>query len=334
MDSGSLRLPSTYSRLSKEDRLVAVFDALLEGGINLDSVVNAIGKGWADTALESFNAATVVQVFGLASILAENQPLTVRGAMYRGIGALWKDSSEPNYEKCSRLILQMRRLGLIPYSWIVDGTRAGDKPASWSGLEDYAETVAYLYRKDLWAKQPDYIEVFVEKDAMSGVIRPVTREYDVRLNPIRGFSSETFLWAIAEEWKEIEKPIFVYYLGDHDPAGLSIERDLRSRLEDFCNKEVHWERLAVNDEDFADPELLGFPVKRKDTQAKWRPYLEQYGDRCVEVDAIPAPEIRKRVEDAIESHIDQDQWRFLKDQEEREKQDILDMIRNRPGNQT
>jgi hypothetical protein len=86
-----------------------------------------------------------------------------------------------------------------------------DKPSSWSGLADFAGSVTYAYRKDLWARQNDYIEIFVEKDAMSGVIRPITREYDVKLNPIRGFGSETFLWSIAEESKQIEKPIFVYF---------------------------------------------------------------------------------------------------------------------------
>jgi hypothetical protein len=149
-----------------------------------------------------------------AKKIAENQPITVRGAMYRGIGVLWKDSANPNYRQCGSLILKMRRLGLIPYSWITDGTRSSDKPSSWSGLADFAETVAQAYRKDLWERQPDYIEVFTEKDAMSGVIRPVTREYDVRLNPIRGDVSETFVWSIAETWKEIQKPIHAYYLGD------------------------------------------------------------------------------------------------------------------------
>ena len=219
-------LPKNFCRLPRSEKFNAIKARLIELGFDVKKLFSKLSREWLNTALESFNASTIIQVFGLASILVENQPLTVRSAMYRGIGTLWEDSSDPNYNKCARLILQMRRLGLIPYPWIVDGTRTSDKPSSWSGLADYAETVAHAYRKDLWESQNDYIEVFVEKDAMSGVIRPITREYDVKLNPIRGFGSETFLWSIAEEWKEIEKPIYVYYLGDHDPAGLSIEREL------------------------------------------------------------------------------------------------------------
>jgi hypothetical protein len=287
------------------------------------------GMSWHwNKASKIFNSATLWKVFGLAKILSDNQPCTVRSAMYRGIGTLWPDSSEPNYNACGRLILQMRRSHLIPYSWIVDGTRISDKPSSWSGLADYAEAVAESYRKDLWERQKDYIEIFVEKDAMSGVIRPATREYDIRLNTIRGYASETFLWNIAEEWKQIDKPITVYYLGDHDPAGLDIEQDLRNRLREFCELPAHWKRLAITEDDFFDPAWPCFePSKKGYAKKKLSEYLQRFGDRGVEVDALPATEIRRRVKDAIESHIDQYEWQFLREQEEREKVSILDLVR-------
>jgi len=320
-------LPKNYSRLPGKEKAIAISAELDRVGLNSEVIFKKYADDWITTAIDSFSSATIVQVFGLAQILAENRPLTVRGAMYRGIGTLWPDSSEANYNKCLRLILEMRRSELVPYRWIVDGTRVSDKPSSWSGLADYAEAVAESYRKDLWERQEDYIEVFVEKDAMSGIIRPVTRQYDIQLNPIRGFPSETFLWNIAQEWLAIDKPIHVYYLGDHDPAGLKIEDNLRSRLTQFSGKTVFWKRLAITDEDFRS-DLLGFQVKKRAAAGSWRPYLERYGDRCVEVDAIPAGEIRRRVKDAIESHIDQREWQFLKEQEQREKQDVLAMVRN------
>jgi hypothetical protein len=324
-------LPANYSRQTPDEKLSSVADVLCEIGVDIDLIDANFDPEWVAQAIDSFNAATIIQVLGLASILVENQPLSVRSAMYRGIGILWRDSGDVCYRKCGRLILDMRRRGLVPYRWITNGTRSWDKPSSWSGLADFAETVADAYRKDLWERQADYVEVFVEKDAMSGVISPVTREYDIRLNPIRGFGSETFLYNIAEQWKQIEKPIYVYYLGDHDPAGLAIEADLKRRLTNFAERNVNWRRLAVTDADFASEELLGFPVKRKGSAAKWRPFLEAYGDRCVEVDAIPAPEIRARVKAAIESHIDGREWQFLKDQEVREKQDVFALVRNLQG---
>jgi hypothetical protein len=320
-------LPHHFRDLSENTRIYIILGELESMGFTFDEEM--FNDDWCKRAIKSpFDRRTILQVFGLAQILRQNQPITVRGAMYRGIGTLWEDSSEPNYKKCSRLILEMRRLGLIPYFWIVDGTRAWIKPSSWSGLPDFAHAVADSYRKNLWERQKDYIEVFVEKDAMSGVISPVTDEYDVRLNPIRGYGSETFLWSIAEEWKKIEKPIQIYYLGDHDPSGLEIEADLKRRLSDFCGFVPHWERLAITETDFKSTDLLGFPVKKNASRAKWRPYVQRYGDRCVEVDAIPANEIRDRVKTAIEKHIDQREWKFLQDQEVREKADVLTLVRS------
>jgi hypothetical protein len=111
---------------------------------------------------------------------------------------VYPDTSDPHYDACKRRILDMRRAGLIPYSWISDSTRRRLKPSSWSGLADFAETVAQAYRKDLWERQPDYLELFVEKDAMAGVIEPITAAYDVTLNVIRGNCSEAARIVVAK----------------------------------------------------------------------------------------------------------------------------------------
>jgi hypothetical protein len=279
-------------------------------------------------ACECFNKATLWKVFALGQILKKEQPLTVRGAFYRAVSAgVFPDTRDKHYRACKRLILDMRRACLIPYSYISDSTRRRLKPNSWSGLADYAQTVAEVYRKDLWARQSDYIEFFVEKDAMAGVIQPVTDEHDVWLNVIRGNCSETFIYNVAEHWREIDKPIKGYYLGDHDPNGLKIEHDLKTRIRGFCDRDFAWQRLAVTGDDFADTSLLGFPVKRNGPKGNWQPYIRTHGDRCVEVDAIPSSVIRRRVQDAILSHIDQREWQFLLDQEEREKADVLTLVK-------
>jgi hypothetical protein len=165
-----------------------------------------------------------------------------------------------------------------------------------------------------------------------GVIEPVTEEYDVSLNPIRGQISETFAWNIAELWKRIDKPIYIYYLGDHDPSGLLIESTLRKNLEQFSGRDLHWKRLAVTSEDFANPKIIGFPVKKKKdskkSEAKWKPYVERYGDRCVEVDAISANDIRDRVRATIKAHIDPYEWKRLKEAEELERASVLEVIKS------
>jgi hypothetical protein len=281
----------------------------------------AIAKG-------GFNRATLGAAFVLTQLALECQPITVRGLMYRAQAAgLFPSTSLRYYQQTARVVLKLRRSGLVPYRWIVDSTRRRLKPSSWSGLGDFAEDAARAYRLDFWSRQADYLEFFCEKDAMSAVIEPVTHEFDVHLNVIRGQVSETFVWNIAKEWKEIEKPIYAYYLGDHDPSGLKIEASLKSKLSHFAEKDFEWERLAITPEDFAS-DLLGFPVKRS---GSWRDYLAQYGDRCVEVDALPPDEIRERVRQAIEHHIDHDEWWRLRETERLERETLESTLRRLDG---
>jgi hypothetical protein len=273
-------------------------------------------------------AATLWKVLGLVQILSKEQPITVRGAFYRAVSAgFFPDTSDTHYRTCGNIVLKLRRLGIPPYSWISDSTRRRIKPSSWTGLADYAETVRDAYRKDLWAGQPHYVEVFVEKDAMAGVLEPVTDGFDVTLNVIRGCCSETFVYRVAEIWRQIEKPIYAFYLGDHDPSGLRIEADLLNRIRGFGANPAAWERLAITPDDFQNSNLLGFPVKKNPkVKGAWEPYLAVFGDRCVEVDAIPANEIRHRVGRAILSHIDQHEWDILRIIEQEEKQDLFSKL--------
>ena len=310
--------------MSAPNRIDSAFDKLRGVGFAFDP---AFRFDW-NIAAENFNSATLWQVFGLAQLLEREQPVTVRGAMYRGIPQLFSDSRDTCYDTCGRLLLKMRRLGLIPFDYIADNTRDRRKPASWSGLADFAETVAHAYRKDLWEQQPGYIEVFCEKDAMSGVLEPITEQYDVHILPIRGDCSETLVQSIGMEWKEIEKPITAYYFGDHDPKGFSIEKSFRRRVEGYAEKTVTWTRLGVTNTDYLNGDILGFELKKNPkTRSTWEPYHDQFGNRCLEVDAIPAGEIRRRLEAAIEQHLDQDEWEVLRQIEAEEKKTVLAAIR-------
>jgi hypothetical protein len=213
--------------------------------------------------------------------------------------------------------LRLRRV--VPFSWVVDNIRSTEKPSSWSGLADFADTVKDAYRLDFWASLPDYVCIIAEKDTAAGRIAPVTREYDVPLHPLRGFSSTTFAYAIGEQWRRIEKPINVYFIGDHDPSGRDIERSIRQRLNEFAEKEFAWSRLAVEPEHFEQFNIIPLEPKKKDT--RYQRFVQAYGPRCAEVEAIPADVLRDMVRNAIESHIPQRQWQALKQIESAEQQE-------------
>src|SRR5579872_6952548 len=167
-----------------------------------------------------------------ARVLNAEAPITLRGLMYRLVscGAL-PDTTQKSYTRLQRLMTWGRETicdetggRYVPMSMIVDNLRETVKPTSWTGLNEFGETVREAYRKDFWASLDCHIAVFCEKDAIAGTLQPTTRKYDVPLHPCRGYASISFAGIISEEWKRIEKPIFAFYLGDYDPSGFDIEQ--------------------------------------------------------------------------------------------------------------
>ena len=274
-----------------------------------------------------FNRATLKSAFVLATIIERDGPISVRGAFYRAVSAgVFPGTHDCHYNAAQRIILKLRRSGCLSYSKIVDSTRRTMKPSSWSGLSDFATDAIASYRLNLWPRQKDYLDFFVEKDAMAGILEPIIEKYDVPLRIIRGDISETFCFNIAEEWNRIQKPICVYYLGDHDPSGLRIEQTLRKKMEGFCRHSFSWKRIGIVDTDFNNPEILGFSIKGDHNSKAWKTrygaYLDKYGDRCVEIDALEPRVIRERMRDVIESHIDQEEWQRWKLSEKAQKESL------------
>jgi hypothetical protein len=258
------------------------------------------------------------------TILDAEKPMTLRALYYRLASAGHIPATDQGYSRVKRLTKALREGGVIPITgWIVDRIRSTLKPSSWSGLADFGDTVRQAYRKDLWARQSSHVEIFVEKDAIAGTIQPVTSEYDVALNVIRGDVSISFAGEIANLWRLIEKPIMVYYLGDYDPSGMGIEEELRNKLERYSGRVPQWVRIGVVEGDFEEFNLFPLPVKDSSRSAA---FIRDYGTRCAEVDALPPSELRSRVRLAIEINIDDDEWGRLKRVEELEKGTILDLV--------
>jgi hypothetical protein len=297
--------------------LASVLDELREGGWNPtlteESYRSIIGAG-----LRSKN---LPLAFVATQLACEQQPITLRGLMYQIVSAGWLPSTDrEHYNRIGRVMTTLREAGVVPFKWIVDNIRSTEKPSSWAGLGDFADTVKRAYRKDLWSQLPEYVHVIVEKDAIAGVLAPITREYDVRLSPIRGYVSLSFAHEIADTWNRINKPIFAFYLGDFDASGFDLERDVKAKLERYCKRPFEWVRLGVNFEDFEEFNLI--PLKPKKTDTRYKRFVAEHGHKCAELDAIPATELRRRVEKAIMGHIDLEQWERLQETERLEKETI------------
>ena len=136
----------------------------------------------------------------LINYASEHGPVTVRGLYYQAevarVPGIGKDDA--GYNKIQAQVLKLRREGRLRYDDIADATRWMRKPKTHDSVEDALESTARLYRKNLWRDAEDYVEIWIEKDALAGVIYPITSSYDVPLMVTRGFSSETFAYeAIA-----------------------------------------------------------------------------------------------------------------------------------------
>lgn len=304
-------------------KLVSLFDDLCAGGWTPGQAAGwsaADAIVWHRRLIDAGLSRKTLPLAAVATeLLAARQPDTVRGVMYAVVSVGWlPDTSAKSYGKVQRLLDKLRKRGVIPFPWVVDNIRSTMKPSSWSGLSDFADVVANAYRKDFWASLPDYLTIIVEKDTVAGRIYPVTREYDVPLNPLRGFSSTSFAWSIAQHWQRIDKPIHVLYIGDHDPAGRAIERSIKAALREYGGRDFTWKRLAVEPEHFEQFNMI--PLKPKAKDRNRQAFIAEYGERCAEVEAIPADALRDMVKQAIEAFIPAEQWAKLKAIEQKEKQ--------------
>lgn len=284
-----------------------------------------LGKLCSRRRMRGESRASVRLIDAAASILEQEHPMTIRQLFYRLVGTGQIDNTKQEYQRVSRLMTIARRDGRCEYGWIVDRSRPEYTPNVWENAAAYAEAIKRSYRRDCWQDQPCHIEVWTEKDAITSSIEPVTRELGVTVRVFRGFSSTTLANEIAETFSEIDKDIHVFYLGDHDPSGIDIERDILDRVGDFSGGLALFDikRLAIHAADIQRFNLPTQKVKTKDRRHGG--FLQHHGDKCVELDALPPNELRRRVREAIEVLIDREPWDRHLLAEKVERDSIIDL---------
>ncbi|MGV7697854.1 hypothetical protein PJM27_19520 [Mycobacterium kansasii] len=240
-------------------------------------------------------------------------PLTIRGCFYRVMSKGFVEKTEAGYSRVQRRVLDMRRRSDLPYRWIADGTRWRIRPETYTGVDQVLWDAAASYRRALWHDQDVHVEIWLEKDAITSVISPVTTEWDVPLLVARGFASETFLYNTAQDIISDGKPAVIYQLGDHDPSGEWSWKDIQRKLTAFApGVEFQFERIAVTPAQIALHRLPTRPTKKSTHAATF------VGD-SVEVDAMPSAVLRDVVRQAIERWIDPELLRLTRIAEDSER---------------
>jgi hypothetical protein len=272
----------------------------------------------------------------ILAALEDDHPQTVRGTFYllSVVGVVPKTDDARGYGTVQRLLAEMRRAGVIPYGWIADATRWMRKPKTYSSVEQALRRTAETYRRALWDEGDVYVEVWLEKEALAGVLAETTSQWDVPLMVCRGYPSISFLHSAAEEIANRQQWTQIYYLGDHDPSGRDIDRAVREGIGESLEAitpgydfDAHatFERLAVTERQIEEWRLPTRPTKSTDTRSK------SFKGESVELDAIPAGRLRQLVAGRIESHVDQHQLGVLQKTEAEERRLLMEMAKTFNG---
>ena len=253
-------------------------------------------------------------------VLADMHPMTLRQVFYQLVARQVLQNNRNRYQALSRLIVEGRKEGVIPWDWIEDRLRRPRRVSMWSGLRDFADTVVSAYRRDVWEYQPKYFEVWLEKDALSGIFEDVLEPYGVTLNVGRGFDG----WSSVRHGAARLVKGTVSYFGDWDPSGEDISRSLEERLGWFSNQ-IDFERCALTREDIGRYNLP--PDFTKETDPRRNSFVARYGDQAVELDALPPDVLRQRLIDEVEARMDLDALELVKARESQERDRLRDAMR-------
>jgi hypothetical protein len=256
----------------------------------------------------------------LMEIIKVQKPMTVRQVFYQATVRGVVEKAETGYSKVQTDLVAMRRSGELPYGWLADNTRWQRKPRTFNGIEEALQDTARFYRKNLWRDADAYVEIWLEKDALAGVVMPVTSEYDVPLMVARGYASLSFLHSAAETIAELEVPAYIYHLGDYDPSGVNAGEKIEQTLREMApHAEINFERIGVTPLQIEAWNLPTRPTKQSDTRSKG------FGVISVELDAIEPEQLRQLVKRYVEWHLPADQLKILKIAEASERE-ILQMF--------
>lgn len=256
------------------------------------------------------------------TLLAESHPMTLRQLHYAIFSAakIAYENTQADYKRLSRATTLARRtqrwaelhgkrvIDGIPHDWIIDELREAKMVSVWDNVAGYMDAVKQSYRRDNWQDQPNYCELWSEKATVLGSMRPITQELGVVLRACRGFGSTGMEGQIGNLFQGIKKPITIYYVGDHDPSGHDIERDIHQRAQQASGKEFDMMRLAIH---AADIKAFNLPPQRiKTTDSRAVGFKARFGITAptVELDALPVDELRRRARNAIAGLIDFEAW--------------------------
>lgn len=275
-----------------------------------------------------FTPQSLKQIGTINAILEEYRrmrfKLSLRQLYYQLVARDYIENSVRSYKRTGELVATARMAGLIDWDMIEDRNRETIMNTHWESPAEIIRAAANGFRIDRWTGQEHYCEVMVEKDALSGILLPVCRELDVRFSANKGYSSASAMYEAGKRFRRVAMDTestaveyHLFYLGDHDPSGIDMTRDVRERLITFVGLDddfplqVH--RLALN---YDQVEQWNPPENpAKETDSRYADYARRYGESSWELDAVEPRTLANLLREAILEYIDPVTWQEVADRE-------------------
>lgn len=276
------------------------------------------------------------------SIISEYQKdgyiLTLRQLYYQLVSRDVIPNKKTEYAKLSILLKEGRMAGIVDWAAIEDRLRVPKSPASFDSPEDILQAAIGQYALPRQKGQDTYMEVWVEKDALSGVLSRVTSKYHVPIMVNRGYSSASAMFDSYQRFKSASKyrnqQVKVIYLGDFDPSGVDMIRDIDDRISEFISGDDDYanksgfrfsiESIALTRKQIKFYNPPPNPAKITDPRAK--DYIAKYGPTSWEVDALPPDVLNKLLDEAIRNHMQEDLYDEIVGREDADKQRLRSLV--------
>ena len=254
--------------------------------------------------------------------------LTLRQAYYQLVARGYIPNNERSYKNIGNLINDGRLAGLIDWYSITDRTRYVRRGSHWDKPEDVISSAKYSYCLDKWEGQPNYVEVWVEKDALIDIVSQACKPIDTPHFSCRGYTSQSEMWMAAQRFirqNQQREGCYIIHLGDHDPSGIDMTRDIQERLEMFgANVEVKRVALTMAQVQTYNPP----PNPAKITDSRCGKYIDQYGDESWELDALEPQMLTNLIHNEVTALRNDDIYQAVCDREDKEKEELQMLVDN------
>lgn len=233
--------------------------------------------------------------------------VTVRQLYYQFVARTLIENTPQSYKRLAGIISDARLAGLVDWDAIEDRGRVPDVPRQWGSAREILDVAMRQFRLPRWEDQEAYIELWVEKQALAGVLEPLAHRHHITLMVNKGYSSQSAMRESAIRFSRAEeygKSVVLGYLGDHDPSGEDMVRDIRDRLALFGVEALQVDKLALNMDQVRQYRLPPNPAKSSDS--RFKKYQEEFGDESWEVDALNPKTLQKIVTDWVLDYVDRE----------------------------